>query len=229
MPLYNSPALRPQLLQKGVPAYLFGSLNMLQGNAKGTVSNTAITSNVASVTVQINEGPIPLVNDLITIWGTAQQSGLFNVTRALITAVSITATTGAGTISFALTGSNQSATTDGGQFLCEPGEASETLTNNTQSQPVLVQAPQGDSQFTLPLAVTFPGGVLPTAVTVTLQRAIRDIAAEYTNTTTAVTVAATAYTAGPVVEATLERAYFYRVAITGLTIGSATGITVKVG
>ncbi len=41
MPLYNSPARPPQLLQKGVPAYLFGNLNMLQGNASGYVLDTA--------------------------------------------------------------------------------------------------------------------------------------------------------------------------------------------
>ena len=211
--LYNSPLTRPQLLQKGVPAYLFGGLNMLQGNARGYVTQTALgsmgvptapagtpdtssgtlaantyyakivainatghtaggtesapvvlastgniawtwtavagavsyqiwvgtssgtentfatsatnsytqtaaltsgtipatdTTNVASVSVFINQGPLPLVGDQITVWGTAQQSGAFNVTRAIITAVSITAATGQGTISFALTGTNQS-------------------------------------------------------------------------------------------------------------------------
>lgn len=225
MPTYNSPMTPPQLLQKGVPAYMFGNLNMLQGDVRGYVTQTAIATNVASVTVSINQGPAPNVGDVITIWGTALQSGLFNVNRAAITATSINAQTGTGTISFALTGTNQGATADRGAFLCEPGESFETLTNNSFSQAVLVQAPQGDSQFTLPLAVTFD--TMPTAVTVTLQRAIRDINAEYTNTTTVVTVSASAYTAGPVVEATLERGYFYRVAVTGLTGGSK--ICAKVG
>jgi len=225
MPLYNSPLTRPQLLQKGVPAYLFGNLNMLQGDAKGYVTETSIATNVGTVTVQINEGPEPKVGDLITIWGTTLQSGLFNVNRALITDVTITGSTGSGTISFALTGTDQAATADPGAFLCEPGESYETLTNNTFSQAVLVQAPQCDSQFSIPLAVTFD--TIPTAVTVTLQRAIRDIAAEYTNTSAAVTVATSAYTAGPVVIATLERGYFYRVAVTGLTGGSK--LCAKVG
>ena len=228
MPAYNSPLLRPQLVQKGVAAYVFGSLNALQGDTRGYVTQTALASNVGTVTVSINFGPIPKVNDIITIWGTAQQSGLFNVTRALITAVSITATTGQGTITFALTGSNQSATADAGAFLTEPGEISETLAANA-SQSCLIQAPSGDSQFTVPIAVTFPGGVLPTALTTTLQVALRDVDAEYTNTTTAVTVAATAYTAGPVVQATLQRGYFYRLKNSGLTAGSATGIIGKIG
>ena len=205
------------------PPYIAGGTGL-------TVTTTVTSSGSAgSVTVQINQGPIPLVGDLLTVINTAQQSGLFNVTRAVITATNINPATGTGTISYALTGSNQSVTADPGSFISEPGESAEALTTNTFSVPVTVQAPQGDSQFTLPLAVTFPGNVLPTAVTVTLQVAVRDVAAEYTNTTTVVTVAAGAYTAGPVVQATLQRGYVYRVSISGLTLGSATGITVKVG
>lgn len=225
MPIYNSPLTKPQLLQKGVPAYMFGGLDMLHGNAKGYVLDTALTSNVATVTIAINEGPAPKVGDLITVWGTASQTGLFNVNRGLITAVSITPATGSGTVTFALTGTNQATTADPGAFLCEPGESYETLVNNSFSSPVLVQAPQADSQFTLPLAVTFD--TIPTDVTVTLQRAIRDISGEYTNTSAVVTVATSAYTAGPVVQATLERGYYYRVAVTGLTGGSK--ICAKVG
>lgn len=226
MPLYNPPFIKPQLLQKGVPAYLFGGLNTLRGNASGTVLDTALASNVGTVTVQLNEGAAPVAGDLLTVWGTASQSGLFNVTRALITAVNINAATGQGTISYALTGTNQATTADPGRFQMEIGETSETLTTNTFSQAVLVQAPQCDSQFTIPLTVTFPGG-LPTAATVTLQKAIRDLAGDYTNTTAAVVVASSAFTAGPTVEATLERGYFYRVAVTGVT-GSAQ-IVAKVG
>ena len=230
MSLYNSPAVPPQLLQKGVPAYLFGGLNMLRGNAKGTVADTALAANVATITVQLNEGATPVAGDYITVWGTSQQAGLFNVTRALITAVSITATTGAGTISYALTGTNQSATADTGRWQMEIGETADTLTNNTFSAPACIQAPQGDSQFTVPIAVTFPGGVLPTALTVNLQAAIRDIASEYTNVSAPIaTVAAGVYSSGPFNQVTLQRGYFYRAAVSGLTIGSATGIIVKIG
>jgi hypothetical protein len=230
VPAYNSPLLRPQLVQKGVPCYLLGSLNMLQGDTKGYVTQTAIATNVGTVNVSINQGPIPKVGDLITIWSTALQTGLFNVVRAVITAVTITAATGQGTISFALTGTNQSAAADPGAFETEPGEVGETPVAGA-SQACLIQAPSGDSQFTVPVAVTFTGGVLPTAITVTLQVAVRDVDAEYTNTSTAVVVAAGAYSAnaGPVVQATLQRAGFYRLKVSGLTAGSATGIIGKIG
>lgn len=226
MPVYNSPLTKPQLLQKGVPAYLFGNLNMLQGNAKGRVTNDAIATNVATVTLTIFEGPQPKVGDLITIWGTANSTGAFNVTRSVLTAVSITGSTGAGTVTFALTGADQAATADSGAFLIEPGESSEAISGSMNSQAVLVQAPQCDSQFTLPLAVEASAGV--TAMTATLQVAIHDIDAEYTNTTTVVTkTGATTYTAGPVVQATLQRGYFYRLAVTAVT-GTGT-IVAKVG
>lgn len=227
MPLYDPPFIKPQLLQKGVPAYLFGGLNMLRGNASGTVIDTALATNVGTVTVQLNEGATPVVGDLLTVWGTAEQTGLFNVTRALITAVNIVAATGAGTISYALTGTNQAATADPGRFYMEIGETSETLTTSTFSQPVLVQAPQCDSQFTIPLTVTCPS--MPTAATFTLQRAIRDLAGDYTNTTAIVTIAGSAFTAGPTVLATLERGYFYRLAVSGVSGGTSPTLIAKVG
>ena len=215
MPAYNAPLVRAQLLQKGVPAYLFGNLNMLQGNTQGYVTQTAIATNVATVSVSINQGPTPKVGDLITLWGTAQQSGLFNVTRVVITAVSITAATGAGTISFALTGTNQSAIADTGAFLTEPGETAETVTLNYASQAVLVQAPQGDSQFTLPFSVSFP--TLPTAATVDLQAALKDSDTWTTIVPGIAVVAGSSQTIGPFGQVTLQRGYLYRFLVSALT------------
>jgi hypothetical protein len=229
MPVYpNNPFSPPQLVQKGVPAYLFGSLNMLRGNTNLFLTNVALTTNVATVSVTILNGPKPQVNDLISIGNSTSTSGLFNVNRAIITGVTINDTTGAGTITFALTHANVTSAADSGSVITEVAEAGDAIANSS-SVACLIQAPEGDSQFTVPMAVTFPGGVLPTAVTATLQVAIRDLDAEYTNTTTVVTVAGTAYTAGPVVQATLQRGYFYRIQLTGLTAGSATGVIAKIG
>lgn len=226
MPLYANVPLNPtQLLMKGVPAYFFGGLNMLRGDAKGTVSTTAIATNVGTIAVQLNEGATPVAGDLITIWGTGLQSGLFNVTRALITAVNITPATGAGTISYALTGTNQSATADPGRWLMEIGETSEALVNTSFSAPIVVQAPQCDSQFTAPISVTFPA--LPTAVTVGVQVAVRQQTPDWTSLGTIAVVAGSAQTVGPVSQLTLQRGYLYRLAVTGL---SGTGaIVAKIG
>lgn len=226
MPLYNSPFVPPQLLQNGVPSYLLGSFNFLRGKSSGNVTNVASSTTVATVTVQVNQGGIPLAGDLITIYGTSQGAGQFNVTRSAITGVTFNTATNLGTVTFALAGTAVSSVADGGGVILEPAEVAEALTTSTFSVPVCVQPPRGDSQFTLPLSVTFP--TMPTAATVTLQRAIQDIASEYTNTATAVTVATSAFTAGPVVEATLERGYVYRLAVTGVT-GTSPTVIAKVG
>lgn len=230
MPSYvNSAFQGSQLLVRGVASYLFGSYNYKQGNTVMSVSNVALTSNVATLTVQITAGEVPLVGSLISVQQTASTSGLFNVNRVALTGVTIDGTTGAGTVTFALTHANVTSAPDAGSAVVEVPEKSETLANGA-SIAVACTMPFAE-QFTVPLAVTFPGGVLPTAVTVTLQVALRNVDSEFTNTSTAVVVATAAYTTGkgPVVEATLERGYFYRVLVSGLTIGSATGVIAKIG
>ena len=224
MPLYNSPLTKPQLLQKGVPAYLFGNLNMLQGNAKGYVTQTALAANVASVSVSINEGPAPKVGDLVTIWGTSLQTGLFNVTRAVITAVAITGSTGKGTLSFALTGTNQSATADPGAFLCEPGESAETLTNSSFSQ--AIRCKHLRETVSLPCLWQCRSQRCQQR----LQSAFRRRCMTLIRSTQLFrrrTVSASAQTVGPFGYVTLQRGYFYRFAVTGVT-GTGT-IIAKVG
>lgn len=228
MPSYaNNPFTPTRFLAKGVATYLFGSHNDRQADTQMYVSKVALTSNVATLTVQVHGGEVPIVGALISVMQTASTSGLFNVSRAPLTGVSIDLTTGAGTVTFALTHADVVEAANTGSAIVEVPEVGETLANGA-SIAVAIAAPEGDSQFTVPLAVTFPGNVLPTAAVVTLQKAIRNTETEFTNTTTVVTVATTTYSTGPVVEATLERGYFYRVLVSGLTIGSATGVVAKI-
>lgn len=228
MPSYvNSPFQGSQLLVRGVASYLFGSYNYKQGNTIMLVSNVALTSNVATLTVQITAGEIPTVGSLISVQQTQSTTGLFNVNRAVLTGVTIDRTTGAGTVTFALTHANVTSAADTGSAVVEVPEVGEALANGAS---IAVYAGDGQTAFTIPFAVSFPAGVLPTAVTVTLQKALRNVDSEFTNVTNGVvTVAGTAFTAGPVVEVTLERAYFYRAVQSGITAGSSTGIIVKIG
>jgi hypothetical protein len=227
MPAYqNNPFQRPVLVTKGVPCYLFGTYDFKVGNTRAALTNSALTSNVATVTVQIIEGPLPVVGGLISIVNSTAGSAVLNVNRAVITGVNINTTTNAGTITFALTNANITSVADAGTVVVEPAEVAETLVAGA-SIPCVIQAPEGDSQFTVPFAVTFP--TIPTAATVTLQRAISvaTVISEWTNTAAVVTVAASAYTTGPVVLATLERGYAYRAFVSGIT---GTGqIVCKVG
>jgi hypothetical protein len=152
----------------------------------------------------------------VSIINSTNSSAAFNVSRIAIASVSYNATTNVMTLTFALTASNQAATADGGTVVVEPGEVGETVSANYTSQAVLVQAPEGDSQFTVPLSVS--GGASITAMTATLQVAIKGQSNEWTSTTTNVTkTGASTYTAGPVVQATLQRGYLYRLLITGVT------------
>lgn len=212
----NSPFQKPILLQKGVPAYLIGSFSQLRGNTRLAVLTDAITTNVATVTATLLDGPLPVAGDLVSIINSANGAGEFNVQRAVIASVAYNATTNVMTLTFPLTGANQAATADVGTVICEPGEAGETISGNYNSQAAVVQAPEGDSQFTVPLAVQAGPGI--TAITATLQVAINANSGEWTNTATKVVkTGATTYTSGPVVEATLERGYAYRLSVTAVT------------
>ncbi len=217
MPQFANNPFRPvPLLQKGVPTYLIGSFSQQVGRTNLALLTDAIASNVATVTATLLNGPLPLSNVVISIINATNGAGEFNVNRVAVSSVSYDSSTNVATITFPLTGADQSATADGGTVVLEPAEVGETVSGNYTSIPVVVQAPESDSQFTLPVAVTAGSGI--TAMTATLQKAINANAAEWTNTTAVVTkTGATTYTAGPVVEATLERGYAYRIAITGVT------------
>lgn len=218
MPVYNKSAFsNAKLLQKGVPIYLLGTYDYKRGNTNMYLTNTALTSNVATYTVQVLNGPAPQVGDILSVINSTNGSGVFNIASSPITATTINNSTGAGTLTVALTNANIGTAADSGSVISEPWPVGDAIAAGN-SIACCVQAPEGDSQFTLPVAVTFD--TIPTAVTVTLQVAIVDIDAEYTNTASVITVAGSAYTKGPVIEATLERGYFYRLAVSGLTGGS---------
>jgi hypothetical protein len=228
MPAYvNGPAaFNPaQLVQKGVPCYLWGSLNLHQGDTVMLVNNVALTSNVATLTVQITAGEIPVTGALISVRQTASTSGLFNVNRVKLTGVTITASTGAGTVTFALTHADVASAADAGSAIVEVPEVGEAVAAGA-SVACIFDAPHGSSQFTVTTAITF--GTLPTAANIVLQRAVHNNDAEFTTIGNAAVISGTVYTTGPVAEFTLERAYFYRFLTSGLTLGSGAGIVAKI-
>jgi hypothetical protein len=224
LPSYvDSPFQVPILAQKGVATYLFGSYNYRQAHTKAWLTNVALTTNVATVTVQIVEGEIPLVGSLISISNSSSTSGTFNVKRAVVTGATI-AGDGTGTITFALTHADIASAADTGTVIVEVPEIGETIAAGA-SIPCLIQAPEGDSQFTVETAVTC--STMPTGLTVVLQKAIHDRDAEYTTVGNAAVIAASAFTTGPVAHFTLERGHFYRFLASGLS-GSGK-IVAKIG
>jgi len=223
MPAYiNSPFVPAIQLMNGVSAYLFGSYNQHQANTRMLISNVALTTNVATITVQIIEGEIPLVGALISIIQTQASSGAFNVKRAAITGVTIDGT-GAGTITFALTHADVVSIADTGTAIAEVPEIGETIVNGASIACCL--DPQWN-QRTIGIAITFP--TLPTAASVSLQAALHNIDSEFTVVGSPLgVVAASAQTVGPFNQVTLQRGYFYRFITSGLS-GSGK-IVAKIG
>jgi hypothetical protein len=192
----------PEVVLPGKPAYLYGSLATDTQDTLLQVTNVAATGGTATVSVYVRAGNIPVVGNLISIAGTQASSGLFNVSSAPLTNVTINATTGIGTVQFALVGT-VSSVADSGRALVPIQEVPETLAANT-SVPVYVpsQEPNDMGEKSITTAVTFP--TMPTAAVVKLYSAINlpinlpgSAGSEWTVVGTVATVAASAQTIGP--------------------------------
>ena len=204
MPTMNTSAFAPlpEVVLPGKPAYLYGSLATDTQDTLLQVTNVAATGGTATVSVYVRAGNIPVVGNLISIAGTQTSSGLFNVSSVPLTNVTINATTGVGTVQFALVGTVGSVA-DSGQALVPIQEVPETLAANT-SVPVYVpsQEPNDMGEKSITTAVTFP--TMPTAAVVKLYSAINlpinlpgSAGSEWTVVGTVATVAASAQTIGP--------------------------------
>ena len=115
------------LLQPGVPGYAFGSIDRSFPTTLLQITNVALTSNVATVTVLVRKGKIPIAGALISITGTSNASGAFNVSSVAISTVSIDASTGIGTITFTLTHADVVSAPAAGQGHVPVPEVPETL------------------------------------------------------------------------------------------------------
>ena len=193
----------PVVALSGVPTYFYGSLAIDTQDTLLQVTNVALTTNVATVSVYVRAGNIPVIGNLISIQGTQSASGAFNVSSVPLTNVTINAVTGIGTVTFALTNANVVSVADSGQALVPIQEVSETLAANT-SVPVYVpsQEPNDMGTKSITTAVTFP--TMPTTATVKLYSAINlpknlpgSAGSEWTLDGVVATVAASAQTVGP--------------------------------
>ncbi len=177
-PSQNTPV---PLLQPGIPGYSIGSSGTADASSPVTkfdVSQVSLATNVATVTGTIREGKVPVAGQLISITGTTTASGAFNVSAVAITAVSIDAATGQGTISFALTHADVGATADVGQAYIPPAETGATLTNGTYLQfAVQERSGENQNQRAVTWSTLIAGG--PSTVTVTLEASMVDVDAQY--------------------------------------------------
>ena len=230
MPAYSdSPFARPPiLLVAGKPTYVLGSFNDNTGPTKAIVTATALTTDVATVTLQITAGDIPADGDLISIEGTANGGGAFNVTNAVITAVSIALATGEGTVTFALTHADVPSASDNGIVLIPRIEIGEPL-NNVTSIPVTMSFndPNTTGARTVTVAVTNSANTLSGTPVWNVQGALKNEDDQYVNLlTTAIAIGTSASTS--MAELLLNQARFYRVVVSGASGGPSGTVVAKI-
>jgi len=203
-----------------------GRTEWLYGNQLDNVSSTsfaitllAVAANVVTITGTLLSGNIPAVGALISVQGTQTDSGAANVTNAVISAVSISALTGQGTISYAATATNQSATADSGVAIVPAPITYDTLVNGSSRQAASAENdPSTNDERSYFVQVFF--GTLPTACVVTIQGSLVDTDSAYQNIGTVVTVAGSAATVNNTTFPNLNLK-FVRLNVSGLS-GSGT-------
>jgi hypothetical protein len=174
----------PTLLVAGRPEYVFGSFQDKTGPTTGYVISDSGNGTTSTVVFQITSGNIPAVGSLVTIVGTANAAGAYNVTNVQIASEVVT-DQGVCTITFLGAGSSASAQDAGAVQIPQP-ELGDSLTTSTASSvPVTSPAsPNQQSGKSLSVTVTLPSqqlGVTSTlsAVTVVIQGANQDLDASY--------------------------------------------------
>jgi hypothetical protein len=224
MPPYITSPFKPSptLLIPGFPTYLWGSWNDKTGPTQGTVLSDSGNGATSTVKFQLTSGNVPIVGALVTIVGTANAAGAYNVTNAKILSVSAPTNPDFGiyTITFSGTGNSASAA-DAGQLIIPQPEIAEALTAISSAPAVM---PYGNATFNqnqgLTAVVSFPS--LPTSVVVVLQQAVQDLDSEYATVATVATVSGGVVTAAGsqiTVDPTLGRFFrFSNGTVTGGTL-----------
>jgi hypothetical protein len=220
MPAYIETPLDgiPPMLLPGIPGYFFGSLAS-GPTVRMLVKSVAITTDVATVGVQMVEGNIPAVGSLISIRGTQTASGDFNVTNATLTEVSINAETGAGTVQFALSHGDIATTPDAGEAAVPVPEVAEAMTDKTSLQ-LTMQVAAGLPNNSRDLIWEIYTPSAPSSFSAALQVATLDEDAEYTTIDTA-TATGSRQVAG-------VRGTFLRVVLSAVDGGSSPTVIAKV-
>ena len=214
--------INPLLLQAGIPAYLIGSRPDDQAPCRMAITSLAAVLNTsATIGVIVLEGNIPAVGNLISVRATQTDSGAANVNQAPITAVSINANTGVGTITYTVTTiAAQSTTTDSGQAVVSVPEVPESLNAAYASIPVVLAANDIVVAQERAVTVIFNLGSTITTLAANLQLALNDLASDYVNVNS--TSDFSTATAGVYQKQfTLQTSRFYRLNITTFSGGPA--------
>ena len=229
MPTYTAPNgynPLPKVAISGTPAYLYGSLPTDTQDMLANIKSVACASSVATIVMTIQHGNVPVVGNLITVQGTTNASGAYNVTNVPIASISGTIATGVYTVTYACTTADLSTAAAAGQAYVPIQEVAESMAANT-SVVVYVpsQEPQDNGARTITIATTFPTLQGSTgAATVTLYTAINNngiapgvAGSEWTSMGVVATAAGGAQTVGPLKTFTTPAGRFFCLQVSAVT------------
>lgn len=212
-PYLTNPNAPVGMLLSGIPGYAFGSKNLLRPTVRAFVTSVAVAANVVTLGVQMVDGFIPAVGDLITVLATTTDAGGANVANVALTGVNINALTGAGTFTYPATAGNQATTPDSGQVYVAVPEVAEAASVK-KSQAFAIQNTIGRG-YGISWAYTFPSA--PASASIQLEGAINNQDSEFTLIGNAQT-GVTGYT--EIISTTPELVNFVRLNLTALSGGS---------
>jgi len=188
----------PTLATAGFPVYLIGSYNDKTGPTQGyVISDASNGTTTATLIFQITSGNVPAVGALLTVVGTANGGGNFNVTNAAIASVAVTEQ-GVCTVTYTIssTASPTQQTQDFGQVIIPQSEVGETIAASYNSVPVCrpFNNPNVQEGQSFTATLNFGSGI--SGYTAILQGADIDLDSEYqtVHTFTASGSASTIYT-----------------------------------
>ena len=218
MPAYDKFSHNVRTAFMGHAVYLFGGLNADVSDCIMQVTQVSGNGTTATLSVTVRAGNIPVVGNLVTVRGLANSG--FNTTATALSAVSINAGSGVGTISYA-NATNLGATVDAGRAVVPLQETTEALANGASiAAAVLVNDPQTNSARTATFVVNTPANTITGTVTAQLQEAITDQDSEYQNVGASISIPTTAQV--KLQSITLQNGRFYRLLIAGVTGGAGT-------
>lgn len=218
MPAYDKAFHNTRCSFIGHAVYLFGNLNVDASDCIMQVTQVSGNGTTATLSVTVRAGNIPAAGNLVTVRGLANSG--FNTTGTALSAVSINADSGVGTISYA-NATSLGATADAGRAVVPIQETTESLANGASiAAAVLVNDPQTNSARTVTLVVNTPANTITGTVTAQLQEAITDQDSEYQSVGASISIPTTAQV--KLQSITLQNGRFYRLLIAGVTGGSGT-------
>jgi hypothetical protein len=221
MPAYQTTPFKPtpKVMTPGIPAYFWGTWNDKTGNTTGKVISNSAASTTATVTLQIQSGNIPVIGALISIVGSTNSAGIFNVTNAVLLSVSSPANPDEGiyTVTFAISSTTQSTMTDSGIFQIPQSEIGEPLAAGASAPLVqMYNIMSANLSQAVTVVASFPS--LPTSVILYLQQALQDLDSEYQTVATIATVSTGAVQGSPQISVDPTLGRFFRV-LNGTVVG----------